>query len=365
MSLLDPKAALSKAERVYNDCQRRQRSLIRNTSFFIIITALCCIFWPHPVSLSFCGAWLLLRLYRSVRFFMWKKDNRELLAEGLKILQQKEKRALKKAEREARLQAISGNLSPDELFRAVAKQADYATKAVKELPYDNSQLIDIIEHNVNEINKLTSYLSKLEEYIEEENPTLLAKEKEAVVTQLKNTSDNMIINQLNASLDLLEQRITESQELLLEAKRIRSKITTFQQAIESIGLENIATNQIELSPYLQNHQLVDFLQAQNIDVTSYMTLAYGKVLNDPVLMHIAQQHQVSTAQISLAWALQRGFAVIPSSTKREHLMSNLKAQEIQLSSEEMMEITQLDRNQREVNPEGLAPLSKLTQLMKL
>ena len=159
--------------------------------------------------------------------------------------------------------------------------------------------------------------------------------------------------------------ITELMQNLLEAKQqgltehigiSNFNIELTQQAIESIGLENIATNQIELSPYLQNHQLVDFMQAQNIDVTSYMTLAYGKVLHDPVLMHIAQQHQVSTAQISLAWALQRGFAVIPSSTKREHLMSNLKAQEIQLSTEEMMAITQLDRNQREVNPEGLAPI---------
>ena len=159
--------------------------------------------------------------------------------------------------------------------------------------------------------------------------------------------------------------ITELMQNLLEAKQqgltehigiSNFNIELTQQAIESIGLENIATNQIELSPYLQNHKLVDFLQAQNIDVTSYMTLAYGKVLNDPVLMHIAQQNQVSTAQISLAWALQRGFAVIPSSTKREHLISNLKAQEIQLSTEEMMAITQLDRNQREVNPEGLAPI---------
>ena len=159
--------------------------------------------------------------------------------------------------------------------------------------------------------------------------------------------------------------ITELMQNLLEAKQqgltehigiSNFNIELTQQAIESIGLENIATNQIELSPYLQNHQLVDFLQAQNIDVTSYMTLAYGKVLNDPVLMHIAQQHQVSTAQISLAWALQRGFAVIPSSTKREHLMSNLKVQEIQLSTEEILAITQLDRNQREVNPEGLAPI---------
>ncbi|WP_010326970.1 2,5-didehydrogluconate reductase DkgB [Acinetobacter johnsonii] len=159
--------------------------------------------------------------------------------------------------------------------------------------------------------------------------------------------------------------IAELMQNLLEAKQqgltehigiSNFNIELTQQAIESIGLENIVTNQIELSPYLQNHQLVDFLQAQNIDVTSYMTLAYGKVLHDPILMQIAQQHQVSTAQISLAWALQRGFAVIPSSTKREHLISNLKAQEIQLSTEEMMAITQLDRNQREVNPEGLAPI---------
>lgn len=86
-----------------------------------------------------------------------------------------------------------------------------------------------------------------------------------------------------------------------------------------------------------------------------MTLAYGKVLNDPVLTEIAQQHQASTAQIALAWALQKGFAVIPSSTKRENLMANLKAQEIQLSTEEMLMIAQLERNGREVDPENLAP----------
>lgn len=157
--------------------------------------------------------------------------------------------------------------------------------------------------------------------------------------------------------ELMQNLLEVKQQGLTEHIGISNfNIELTQQAIESIGLENIATNQIELSPYLQNHKLVDFLQAQNIDVTSYMTLAYGKVLHDPILMQIAQQHQVSTAQISLAWALQRGFAVIPSSTKREHLISNLKAQEIQLSTEEMMAITQLDRNQREVNPEGLAPI---------
>lgn len=159
--------------------------------------------------------------------------------------------------------------------------------------------------------------------------------------------------------------IPEVMQALLEAKQqgltdhigiSNFNIELTQQAIDSIGLKHIATNQIELSPYLQNHRLVDFLQAQKIDVTSYMTLAYGKVLNDPLLLDIAAQHQASSAQIALAWALQQGFAVIPSSTKREHLIANLRAQEIQLTKDEMAAIAKLDRNTHEVNPEQLAPL---------
>lgn len=160
-------------------------------------------------------------------------------------------------------------------------------------------------------------------------------------------------------------QIPELMQTLLEAKQqgltehigvSNFNIELTQQAIDTIGLEHIATNQIELSPYLQNQRLVTFLQSQKIDVTSYMTLAYGKVLNDPVLQGIATQHQASTAQIALAWALQKGFAVIPSSTKREHLLANLAAQEIQLTQEEMALISTLERNGREVDPEQLAPI---------
>ena len=158
--------------------------------------------------------------------------------------------------------------------------------------------------------------------------------------------------------------ITESMQALLYAKQLglteqigvsNFNIQFTQQAINSIGLEQIATNQIELSPYLQNQKLVDFLQTQKIGITSYMTLAYGKVLTDPTLLDIASQHNASTAQIALAWALNKGYAVIPSSTKREHLISNLEAQNIQLNQNEMQAITSLERNGREVNPEELAP----------
>lgn len=132
-------------------------------------------------------------------------------------------------------------------------------------------------------------------------------------------------------------------------------ITLLQQAIELVGASNIATHQIELSPYLQNRQVVDFARRQGIHTTSYMTLAYGQALKDPVIGAIAGRLGATPAQVVLAWALQLGYAVIPSSTRRANLESNFKAQQLKLSESDMAQIAALDRGERLVNPEGLAP----------
>lgn len=131
-------------------------------------------------------------------------------------------------------------------------------------------------------------------------------------------------------------------------------IAETQAAMAAVGKDQIATNQIELSPYLQSPKLVSFLKQQNIAITSYMTLAYGKILKDKVINAIAQRHQATPAQVALAWALQSGFSVIPSSTKRENLASNLLAQQLTLTQADMAEIAGLDRGGREVSPDGLA-----------
>ncbi|SDQ61961.1 2,5-diketo-D-gluconate reductase B [Pseudomonas sp. UC 17F4] len=132
-------------------------------------------------------------------------------------------------------------------------------------------------------------------------------------------------------------------------------IDLLRQAIEVVGKDAIATNQIELHPYLQNRRLVDFMHSQGIAVTSYMTLGYGKVLHDPVIKQIAAQHGATPAQVTLAWALQLGYAVIPSSTRRENLAGNLKARELKLSADDMGRIAALDSGLRLTSPESLAP----------
>ncbi|POA74813.1 2,5-didehydrogluconate reductase DkgB [Pseudomonas sp. DP16D-R1] len=132
-------------------------------------------------------------------------------------------------------------------------------------------------------------------------------------------------------------------------------IDLMKQAIAAIGAEHIATNQIELHPYLQNRKVVEFAQRQGIQITSYMTLAYGEVLKDPIIRQIAERLQATPAQVTLAWAMQSGYAVIPSSTKRANLESNLKACELKLSDADMALIASLDRGHRLTSPKGIAP----------
>ena len=158
--------------------------------------------------------------------------------------------------------------------------------------------------------------------------------------------------------------VKEFMTALLEAKKqgltrqigiSNFTIALMKEAIEAVGAENIATNQIELHPYLQNRKVAEFAKSQGIHITSYMTLAYGKALKDPVIAAIATAHRATPAQVVLAWAMQLGYAVIPSSTKRENLASNLLAQQLKLSDADMAQIAALDRNERLTSPEGLAP----------
>lgn len=133
-------------------------------------------------------------------------------------------------------------------------------------------------------------------------------------------------------------------------------IDLMQRAIDVVGADAIATNQVELHPYLQNRTLAEFAKRQGIALTSYMTLAYGKVLSDPVIVEIARKHDATPAQVALAWAMQLGYAVIPSSTKRENLASNLLATSLRLGDDDIARIATLDRGERLTDPGSLAPV---------
>lgn len=192
---------------------------------------------------------------------------------------------------------------------------------------------------------------------------------EKFIPSLKNSLTRLQVDQVDLTLlhwpaPKMNIDLKTTLELLAEAQNLgltqhigvsNFNIQQVQYAIDLLGKARIFTNQIELSPYLQNRTLVSFLKQNNIAITSYMTLAYGKVLHDPTLKHIANVYHVSVAQVVLAWALHHHFHVIPSSTNQAHLISNLEAQQLVLSPEHLAMIDGLERNSREINPEQLAP----------
>jgi len=154
--------------------------------------------------------------------------------------------------------------------------------------------------------------------------------------------------------------VAESMQALLEAREQGltgaigvSNFTNalLAQAIAAAGANNIATNQVELHPYLQNRSVATFAREHGIHVTAYMPLAYGKVLADPAILAIAQRLDATPAQVALAWSLAKGHAVIPSSTKRANLAANLKAPALALAAEDIAAIDDLERGERLVSPD--------------
>ncbi|ANH66352.1 hypothetical protein ABE85_00060 [Mitsuaria sp. 7] len=154
--------------------------------------------------------------------------------------------------------------------------------------------------------------------------------------------------------------LKETLDALIEAKRLgltraiglsNFTVAQMREAIDLVGVDELATNQVEIHPFLQNRRVVDFAKGQDLPLTAYMPLAYGKVMTEPVLLDIAARHGTTPAQVSLAWLLQRGFAVIPSSTKPSNQAANLTATALRLSDEDMTRIAALDRGERLADPD--------------
>ena len=127
-------------------------------------------------------------------------------------------------------------------------------------------------------------------------------------------------------------------------------IALVERAVALLGRGEIATNQVELHPYLQSRRLVEACRQHNVSITAYMPLAKGRVARDPVLQSIGDAHGVTAATATLAWLLQRDMIVIPASGSVAHMAANLAAASIRLTPEEMAAIDRLDCGDRMINP---------------
>jgi 2,5-diketo-D-gluconate reductase B len=70
-----------------------------------------------------------------------------------------------------------------------------------------------------------------------------------------------------------------------------------------------------------------------------------------VIGSIAARLDATPAQVALAWSMAKGYAAIPSSTRRENLSANLGALDLRLSGDDIAAIDGLERGERLVSPD--------------
>lgn len=127
-------------------------------------------------------------------------------------------------------------------------------------------------------------------------------------------------------------------------------IADLEEAKTILGPGRLANHQFERHPFLQNQKLVNYCQYNGISVTCYLPLARGRCAGDPVIDAIAARHGATAHQIALAYSLNQGLIVIPTSGKHERIAENFKARDILLSADELAAIAGRDKAERQINP---------------
>ena len=106
-----------------------------------------------------------------------------------------------------------------------------------------------------------------------------------------------------------------------------------------------AVNQIEVHPYFNNEQARAYNRAHGIATEAWSPIAQGQVLDDEVIVGIANSLDKTPAQVVLRWHIQRGDIVFPKSVRPERMKSNYEVFDFDLSEDDMDAITALDRDE--------------------
>lgn len=108
--------------------------------------------------------------------------------------------------------------------------------------------------------------------------------------------------------------------------------------------------QVECHPFFPQDELRGEIASSDIKIMSWYPLGgKGKtadLLENEIVVRLAEKYKKSPAQIVLRWHIQMGFVVIPGSKNLDHIKDNIDIFDFVLSPLEMSEIAKLNNGQR-------------------
>lgn len=115
-----------------------------------------------------------------------------------------------------------------------------------------------------------------------------------------------------------------------------------QELLDSKPKHRPQINQIELHPWLQRAELVDFCRKNDIAPEAYSPLTRGQKVDDPTLAKIAAGVGKTPGQVLLRWSLQKGFITLPKSVTPSRIVENLDVFSWELDQDAMAALDALE-----------------------
>ena len=111
-----------------------------------------------------------------------------------------------------------------------------------------------------------------------------------------------------------------------------------------------AVNQFEISPLNTQKKLIAYCQENGIAPQAMSTFSHFRsneprleILNNPILLDVAEKHSKSVVQVVLRWLLQQKVIIIPKTWDVTQLKENISLFDFELNEEEMSAIDSLDK----------------------
>lgn len=152
--------------------------------------------------------------------------------------------------------------------------------------------------------------------------------------------------------DGFEEAWKEMEQLYHEGKIRAIGVSNFHKQhlkrLFEIAKVRPVVNQIESHPYLNNHELICLNKENGMETEVWSPLGGtgGNLLGDKLLGELADKYKKTAAQIVLRWDIQRGVIVIPKSTHRERIVSNIDVFGFELEDCDMEKINQINKDLR-------------------
>ncbi len=128
--------------------------------------------------------------------------------------------------------------------------------------------------------------------------------------------------------------------------------------LRSIGVANFEKDDIDnllagctISPVINQllvhisntpFDLINYSEEKGMKVQAYSPIAHGKILENPMIMEMAEKYGVTVAQICIRYTLQLGLISLPKTGNPEHMKSNADVDFV-ISDDDMEVLKNVDK----------------------